>query len=138
MLSLTAALVLSFSAFSQTKTECTANVEALEAQIRMLAELLGDETIIAELALIQSEKEDDRLTLSENDPNPYEVEHEIVLNIPADASDVEVVFSNSLGQQIKAIDVSDRGETSIKVFMSQNLKDSYSYLVVVDGFPVKS
>jgi len=57
---------------------------------------------------------------------------------PADASDVEVVFSNSLGQQIKAIDVSDRGETSIKVFMSQNLKDSYSYLVVVDGFPVKS
>ncbi len=100
--------------------------------------MLGDETIINEVNAIQLERAEARFTLSEKDPNPYEVEKEITLTVPESAKQVEVVFINSLGQQIKAMDVPERGETSIKIYMSNYLKDNFNYQLVVDGTPIES
>ncbi len=139
ILSLAGCILLCANVLSQGDSECTANVEALEKQIRILAEELGDNSILEELDALKAEQmSDERITLSEKDPNPYEVSKEIRLSIPNQASEVEVVFLNSLGQKLKTVDIPERGETSIKVYMSEYLLEDYTYELVVDGQPVKS
>ncbi len=139
ILSLSGVILLCSSLICQNSSECSANVRALEKQILRLAEELGDESILNELVAIQEEEFSDiRITLSENDPNPYEFSKEIKLSIPESAGEVEVVFSNSLGQTLKKLHIMDRGETLIKVYMSEYLLGEYQYKLVVDGNPIKS
>ena len=46
--------------------------------------------------------------------------------------------SSALGQTLKKIGIMDRGETLIKVYMSEYLLGEYQYKLVVDGNPIKS
>ncbi len=143
VLSVLGLLCLQFSLTAQDSNECTANVEALQKQIRILATELGDEEMLAELDAMQAEQLAERelkqkISICDKDPNPFEVSQEITLSIPEEAQEVEVVFSNALGQQIKVLDIDDRGETHLKIYMAEYLKDSYNYTLVVDGVPTES
>lgn len=139
ILYLSGSIILFSNLICQNTPESTDTIKALEKQILLLAEELGDESILNELASFQEGKlTDTRITLSDKDPNPYEASNEIKLSIPEYAAEVEVVFSISLGQTIKKLEITDRGETLIKVYMSEYLLDDYQYKLVVDGSPMKS
>ncbi len=121
---------------AQIQSECGPRIMELEEHLRFLARRLGDDSILDELDVIRDADKVERFTLSENDPNPYEIKQEIFLSIPESANDAEVVFSNYLGQQIKALDISgEQGEFSIMVYMSEQLLDNYNYSLIVDGVP---
>ena len=139
-----AVAILSFTSFSQDKQECSANVEALQAQIKMLAEKLGDDEVVEQIEAAQEESiveakleavERQKITLSDKHPNPYETEQDLTFSIPKDAKEVQLVFSNNLGQTIKTVSVSERGETTLKVYMSEYMLGNYAYSLVVDGSP---
>jgi len=133
MLSLAAILMLSFSNYAQSSPSCNANVEALELQIRLLAEQLGDQEILDELDALKAEDETlNKITLTEHDPEPFAISDQIDMTIPTDAENVEVVFTNRLGQQLKKISITERGNTTLTIYMSERLKDSYSYSMIMD------
>jgi hypothetical protein len=78
------------------------------------------------------------IVLEQNVPNPFAERTVINYFIPMAATKAEILFHNSLGQQIRNVNISDMGKGQINVFANDLSSGIYSYSLVIDGRIVES
>ena len=75
----------------------------------------------------------DMVRMDQNKPNPFSESTVITLNIPKKTQKANIFIYDMSGKQVKAIPVSERGETNITVYASDLSAGMYIYTLVVDG-----
>lgn len=109
--------------------ELSTKVEEQQQQIQLL------------LAQLDSKSEIDKngvggnshATLLQNNPNPFNSETEIKLNLPENVGLAAIMIYNLEGKQMKNIPVSGRGDVSVKISGSELNAGMYLYTLIVDG-----
>lgn len=71
--------------------------------------------------------------LNANAPNPFEDHTLITYSIPAEAKFAQIIFYNTLGQAIKIVDISHKGEGRLNVFGDDLKSGLYTYSLIIDG-----
>jgi trimeric autotransporter adhesin len=75
----------------------------------------------------------DQAVLFQNNPNPFNAETEIKMTVPEGVGFAAVMIYNLEGKQMKNIQVSDRGEVSVKISGSELSAGTYLYALIADG-----
>lgn len=81
----------------------------------------------------ESAPEVDMVRMDQNKPNPFSESTVITLNIPESTQKASIFIYDMSGKQVKAIPVSERGETNITVYASDLSAGMYIYTLIVDG-----
>lgn len=84
-------------------------------------------------ASIEGTVEDMIIELYQNAPNPFTEETMIGMNLPASASNVQVIVYNLEGTQLRAYEVSGRGETSLTIKANDLAAGMYIYALIADN-----
>ena len=115
-------LVQSINELSQKINELENGTSAKKAKSK------AKTTVVEETA-----SEVDMVRMDQNKPNPFSESTVITLNIPKDTNTANIFIYDMSGKQVKAIPVSERGETNITVYASDLTAGMYIYTLVVDG-----
>lgn len=78
------------------------------------------------------------VVLNQNVPNPFAEQTVISYNIPGNTGFAQIIFYNSMGQLIKAIDIREKGKGQLNVFANDLSSGTYTYSLVVDGKVIDS
>jgi hypothetical protein len=73
------------------------------------------------------------VVLNQNVPNPFAESTVITYNIPENTGFAQIIFYNSNGQLIKAVDLNQRGTGQLNVFANDLSSGTYTYTLIVDG-----
>ena len=71
--------------------------------------------------------------LSQNSPNPFNVDTNIHMSIPEAARDAVLTIYSMEGKQVKSMPINDRGDTSVKIQGNELAPGIYIYSLMVDG-----
>jgi len=77
--------------------------------------------------------DDGTVVLDQNSPNPFADQTVIHYFIPDNVNEAEIVFTNSMGQTVKKIALSEKGEGELTVNTANLNNGIYSYSIVIDG-----
>ncbi len=113
-------------------------VQSINELSQELAELKGTSSKKAKkkaeaTAVNETASEVDLVRMDQNKPNPFSESTVITLNIPKNTQKANIFIYDMSGKQVKAIPVSERGETNITVYASDLTAGMYIYTLVVDG-----
>mgnify|MGYP002623809206 CR=1 FL=1 len=113
-------------------------VQSINELSQELAELKGTSSKKAKkkaeaTTIDEATFEVDIVRMDQNKPNPFSESTVITLNIPKNTQKANIFIYDMSGKQVKAIPVSERGETNITVFASDLTAGMYIYTLVVDG-----
>lgn len=73
------------------------------------------------------------IKLFQNNPNPFSSETEIRFNITEDVREAYLFIYNLKGEQIKTVNITSRGESSVTIQAGELMAGMYLYTLVVDG-----
>jgi hypothetical protein len=73
------------------------------------------------------------VVLDQNVPNPFAESTVIGYNLPSDFTKAQIIFTNSEGHVIKAVDITEKGKGSLNVFANDLTHGVYTYSLIVDG-----
>jgi trimeric autotransporter adhesin len=71
--------------------------------------------------------------LSQNSPNPFNVDTHIHMSIPEAARGAVLTIYSMEGKQVKSMPINDRGDTSVKIQGNELAPGIYIYSLMVDG-----
>lgn len=75
----------------------------------------------------------DLLSLSQNDPNPFSSSTSISMNIPTSTSNACLVIYDMTGKQLRQIEITGRGKTSVTLTSEGLTPGMYLYALIADG-----
>jgi hypothetical protein len=109
--------------------ELTAMVQAQQDEIKLLKQQItkpgpasaGDINAISMAVLFQ------------NNPNPFSADTEIKMSVPETTRQAQLIVYNMEGKQLKNFEVTDRGDTSVRIFANDLAAGIYLYALIVDG-----
>jgi hypothetical protein len=73
------------------------------------------------------------IVLDQNVPNPFAEQTTITYNLPETVQKAQLLFYDSQGKLIKAVDLTSRGKGQVNVFADDLTSGIYSYALVADG-----
>jgi hypothetical protein len=76
--------------------------------------------------------------LEQNVPNPFAEQTTINYSLPENVSKAQMLFYNSQGKLIQAVDLLQTGKGQLNVFASDLTNGIYTYTLVVDGRVIDS
>ncbi len=71
--------------------------------------------------------------LSQNDPNPFSSSTSISMNIPTSTSNAYLVIYDMTGKQLRQIEITGRGKTSVTLTSEGLTPGMYLYALIADG-----
>ncbi|MEJ1242159.1 tail fiber domain-containing protein [Chryseolinea sp. T2] len=74
-----------------------------------------------------------KATLFQNTPNPFSLDTEIKMALPETTRQAELIVYNMEGKQLKTFQVTQRGNSSIKLSAGEFSAGMYLYALIVDG-----
>ena len=72
-------------------------------------------------------------SLSQNSPNPFNVDTNINMSIPETARGAVLTIYSMEGKQVKSMPINDRGDTSVKIHANELAPGIYIYSLMADG-----
>lgn len=109
----------------------------VEEQSELIAELLGNPMPQLKPSSVQS-MNDDKLILKQNRPNPFNSTTMIECEVPENIGTAFICIYNLQGNQVKHIDLQERGSISVKIEASSLTPGMYIYSLIADGNEVDS
>jgi hypothetical protein len=76
---------------------------------------------------------DSELSLDQNDPNPFTDHTDISYYVPEFATDVKMYFYNSYGALINTVELTEKGEGTVRVNALNLRSGVYTYYIIADG-----
>ena len=74
-----------------------------------------------------------RAVLVQNSPNPFDTETAIQMTLPENIGIATVMIFNLEGKQVKNIQVTNRGDVTVKVSANELAAGMYLYSLIADG-----
>ncbi len=132
-----------------TIAELKTDNDAQQAQIDKLTDLVNQ--LLAKNDMPQIEKTEpassssmtnglylDGIVLGQNKPNPFDGATEIELYLPKEVESARLYVYNIAGKQLQAIDLKERGSSSVNIKGNELEAGMYIYTLVADGKEVAS
>jgi hypothetical protein len=71
--------------------------------------------------------------LFQNTPNPFSLDTEIKMALPETTRQAQLIFYNMEGKQLRNFQITERGNSSIKLSAGEFSAGIYLYALIVDG-----
>lgn len=78
------------------------------------------------------------IVLDQNQPNPFKEQTIITYFIPDDAKNVKIIFTDSRGNIMKDVSITEKGNGQLNVYAQDLSSGIYTYNIVVDGVSIDS
>jgi trimeric autotransporter adhesin len=78
------------------------------------------------------------IVLNQNQPNPFKEQTTITYYIPDDAKNVLIIFTDSKGNVMKEVAISEKGKGQLNVYAQDLSSGIYTYTLVADGVTIDS
>jgi hypothetical protein len=76
------------------------------------------------------------IILNQNTPNPFSEETYIDYEIPSTINKALIIIYDKLGNVLRSIPISDRGEGSLHIYAENLSSGTYAYSLVCDGITI--
>jgi len=107
-------------------------MKKLEQLVQMQQELISSVLNSKSDESIQS-KSDNGIELFQNNPNPFKIDTEIRMNVPANVNESILYLYDLQGKPLKSFVITGRGSTSVKLEGGSMTAGMYLYALIVDG-----
>ncbi len=112
-------------------TLCEMNQSAIEQNSSEVQQQLTQQQLKNALQVNLSSK--NTIVLNQNVPNPFAESTVIEYTIPETVQKAQIIFYNSDGKLINAVDITTRGKGELKVFANDLRSGVYTYSLVADN-----